>query len=360
MTFVSTQGQALEQVERLRILQNQLADFQNQLATGKKTQTFKGLGTDIIASKRSRADFASLDNFINNIDIADRRMKMMEASTAEVQKQARAVLQAIELQTQQGEIEIESIQDLSGKVFDLVVNLLNEQDGDRYLFGGAETRTKPITDSGTMGTYLSTRINGWLNGTITNQEMIDSYRERDGNNLHDTLMGYSAPLAQGEAKKVFVRVDKNAEIDYTILANNEGLRDILAAVGTISKLTESIDEVTLDPNDDPLTTIVPPGATQQERNNNFFGILNDLASMLADSIDKIDTDRFNLSQNIGQIGELKKSYAIEKKTLADTIGNVEDADMNEVAVKLNALSVQLEASYRIAGFIRDLSLVNFL
>lgn len=360
MTFVSTQGQALEQVERLRLLQNQLADYQNQLATGKKTQTFKGLGTDIIASERSRADFTALDNFINNINIADRRMKMMESATAEVQKQARAVLQAIELQTQQGEIEIESIKDLSGKVFDLVVNLLNEQDGDRYLFGGAETRTQPITNNGTMGTYLSTRVNNWLNGAITNQEMIDSYRKRDGTNLNDTLMGYSAPLAQGEAKKVFVRVDKNAEIDYTILANSEGMRDILAAVGTINKLVGSIDEVTLDPDDDPLTTTVPPGATQQERSDNFYGVLNDLATMLADAIDTIDTDRFNLSQNIGQISELKKSYNIEKKALADTIGSVEDADMNEVAVKLNALSVQLEASYRIAGFVRDLTLVNFL
>ena len=77
MTSVSTLGQSIDTIERIKVTQLQLATLQQQIATGKKTQTFAGLGTDIIASKRARSNFTKLDNYINNIDVADRRLKMM-------------------------------------------------------------------------------------------------------------------------------------------------------------------------------------------------------------------------------------------------------------------------------------------
>ncbi|HEY8191906.1 MAG TPA: flagellin [Alphaproteobacteria bacterium] len=357
MTNISTLGQAFDQIERIKTMQTSLATLQYQIASGKKTNLFKGLGSDVIFSERSRANFTSLDKFMNNIDIANRRMKLMEKGLSEIQTQTRNVVGSLEVETQQGEFDMHVVGDLANNVYDYLLDLINVQDGDRYLYGGAETLTKPLTDAGAMDTYLSTQLNDWIAGNIDNQQLMDSFTDRT--QLNDTLVGYSAPLASGNAKDVFVRVDDHAEIEYTTLANSDGLRDILVAVSMIKKITSTMDEVTRE-TDDPVTLVTSPGATKQEQNDNFYTVYNKLAEMLTGALDKIDTQRFNLSQKQAQITQIQNGHKQEQATLLDTISNVEDADVNEIAVKLNAMQVQLEASFRVTASLQSLSLVNFM
>lgn len=358
MTDISTLGQALDQIQRIKGMQSSLATLQYQLASGKKTNLFKGLGTDVIFSERSRADFTKTDNYINNIDIASRRMKMMESALNEIQEQTRNVVSALQVQTQQGEIELESIGDLAGNVYDFLTNLVNSQDGERFLFGGAESLSKPLTDTGTMATYQTTQISAWLSTTISSQQLIDSFEQKA--QLPDTLVGYSPALASGSAKGIYVRTDDKAELDYTVLANDDGIRDILVGVSMVKTLVQSVDEVTLDPQDDPLTTTTAPGATMQEQNENFYTVLNKLTDMMVFALDRLDTLRFNLSQQQAQVAQIQENHKNDQATLLETIGNVEDADINDVAVKLNALQVQLEASFRVTASLQNLSLTTFL
>ena len=358
MTNISSLGQALDQIQRIKGMQSSLATLQYQLASGKKTNLFKGLGTDVIFSERSRADFTKVDNYINNINIADRRMKLMEKRLNEMKVQTRNVVSALQVQTQQGEIELESIGGLASNVYDFLVNLVNSQDGDRYLFGGAETRTQPLDDAGTLSTHLNTNFSNWLATTIDNQQMIDSVI--DTAQLPDTVVGYSAPLASGNAKSVYVRTDDMSELDYTILANDPGIRDILVAVSMVKTMTQNIDEVTLDPQDDPLTTITAPGATMQEQNENYYTVLNEVTDMMVRALDRLDTLHFNLSQKQAQIAQVQESHQNGQAILLETIADVEDVDMNDVAVKLNTLQVQLEASFRVTASLQGLSLVNFI
>jgi flagellar hook-associated protein 3 FlgL len=357
MTFVSTLGQSLDQVERLKMMQLQLSTLQSQLATGKKTQLFKGLGNSVVASERARADLRKLDGYSNNITIADRRLKMMVSAVDQIRQQAGDIANAIQLQTQEGEIELESVTDLASKVKEFMMTLMNERDGDRFLFGGAETLSQPLNDTGTMDTYLQAQISDWLSAGIDTDELIDSYRDRG--QLTDTLMGYSVPLSAGSAKNVFVRVDDNVEVDYTVFANNKGFRDIIVVAGMLENMGKLMDEVSLDP-DDPVGTVTAPGATRDEQNENFFAMFNDLARMLNGALDGLETVEANLSQAQARIHDIGENHKVEKNVLLNTIGDIEDADMNEVAVKLNALQIQLEASYRVTASVAGLSLVNFL
>ena len=200
MTFVSTLGQSLDQIERLKQTQLTLATLQQQISTGKKTNLFKGLGTDVIASERARANASQLETYSNNITTADRRIKMMLQSMEQIKTQAESVVNAIQIQTQKGEFEMEAVSDLANKAATFVRDLMNTQDGDRFLFAGAESRTQPITDNGTMDTYMQTQLNEWVLGNIDTDELIDSYR--DPSALNDTLVGYSATLSSGSASYV--------------------------------------------------------------------------------------------------------------------------------------------------------------
>lgn len=364
MTSISTLGQALDQVERLKLTQLQLSTLQTQVATGKKTQVFSGLDTDVIASKRARANFAKLGNYVNNIDIAQRRIKMMVSALNTIKTQAASVLNAIEIQTQQGEYEIEAVSNLARNTATFLRDLINTKDGDRYLFGGAETREPPLANIGTMETYLLTQLDNWINsppppGDFSTDNLIASYNNRAA--LTDTIIGYAAPLSNGTAKNAFVRVEEKTEINYTVFANHQGIRDIITGVNMLAQIDKVVDEITLDPDDQPPPgTVLPPGANNQERNDNFYKFFNDLASMMNRALDSIDSELYTLSQSQAQITKIREGHKIDQNILSNTIAEVEDVDINEVAVKLNALQIQLEASFRVTATVSRLSLVNFL
>lgn len=362
MAFVSTLGSALDQVERLKTLQSQLTTLQSQLTTGKKADVFKGLGTDVIASAKSRAGFNALDNYLSNITIAGRRIKMTMSAVGEIRTQAEGLLGSMELQTQQGEYEMSTLGSYADNLSEFINNLINAKDGDRYLLSGANTLVKPLSDTGGLDTYTTKQINDWVNGTITTDQLMDSYKDKT--QLTDTVLGYSPEMASGQSKNVTVRVDDNAEIDYTVKANEDPFRNVLIAISMMKNIDKVLDEVTLDLDDTlppgPGSPVVPPGASNEERNDNFYKVFNDIAAMLNKALDQLDTQNFKLSQAHAQITQIGENHKIEKNSLASVVDRVENVDINEVALRLNMLTVQLEASYRVTSTVSQMNLAKFL
>ena len=316
-----------------------------------------------MASERARANFQELDTYLNNMTIADRRIKLMVTSIEEITTHSENVADAIQIQTQQGDMDIKSVGDLARKSRDFIINLINEMDGDRYLFGGADTQTKPVTDTGLQGSYMQFHIDQWINSTAgyDTDDLIASYRDRTA--LNDSINGYSASLAAGTVTDVHVRVGKNDEMDYTLLASHEGFRDIITALGMLDNLSQTLDSVTAadaDPSDGVIDPVGAPGATRQEKNENFYKVFNDIAVMITGGLDKLQTETFKLSQVQAKMAQITDDYKLEKNTLSSTIADVEDVDVNEVAVKLNTLELQLEASYRVTATVSQLSLAYFL
>jgi flagellar hook-associated protein 3 FlgL len=357
MTNISTLGQSLDNISRLKTMQASLANLQYQLNSGKKTNLFAGLGTNVIASERARANFNEIDTYLNNMTIADRRIKMQVTAIDGVLKQAGDVVNAIQIQTQEGEFEMESVGDLANKARDYIISMINERDGDRYLFAGADTQTKPINDTGLQTTYMQSQINEWINGNINTDQLIASYTDKT--QMTDTINGYSASLSSGNARSVSVRVEENTELNYTTLANNDGFRDIITALGMLDNLTRTLDQVSLD-STDPAGTITAPGATKQEQAENFYKVFNDLAVVINRGMDKLETETFKLSQTSAKMSQISDGYALEKNTLSGIIADVEDADPNEVAVKLNTMLTQLQASYSVTASVSKLSLAYLL
>ncbi len=360
MTNISTIAQSLNQIERFKTMQADLATLQYQLSSGKKARLFSELGGDVTKSERARANFQSLETYINNIDVAARRSKMMTNAIQETQAQAENILNALVVQTQEGEIELASINKLAGDIQNYLITLYNQNDGDRYLFGGAETQDLPLNDTGALDTYLQTNISNWVNTgpmTVTSDQLISSYR--DTTQLNDTIVGYSAKLSSGSTRGVYVRVDERAEMEYTVRANEANFRDVLVSVSMIKNLTGGIDEVTLE-STDATGTVTAPGADRSEQSDNFYAVFNDLAEMLTTAIDGLDQSHYDLSQMQARMSQIRDNHEQDKNVQASIISDVEDADMNDTAVKLNLLQVQMEAAYRVTASISDLTLVNFI
>lgn len=363
MTGISTLGQSLLQVDRLTSVQEQLSLLQQQLTTGKKASLFQDLENDVLTSQRARADFSELDTYLNNMQHATRRMNLMNVSMDQIRKQSQNLQNAFTQQTQEGEIEIRDIANLSRNMRDLVVDLVNAQDGSgRYLFAGSDTNNQPITMTGSLDAFMANDINDWFEGNIDTDALLA--RSNDSDILTDTVMGYSLNLSSGTTRDVTVRVDDSSEINYTVLANNEAFRDILNVTTMISQLEEAIVRRAEEDGDPETTALNPgafaPGADAEEQNDNFYELYNSLRNKLSTLIDNLDNEQFTVAQAQVQMNAVKESHQLQQNVLLDQISNVEDADMNQVALQLNALQTQLEASYRVTASIRQLSLVNFI
>jgi flagellin-like hook-associated protein FlgL len=155
-----------------------------------------------------------------------------------------------------------------------------------------------------------------------------------------------------------------SEIEYTALANEKPFRDVLVALSYFKNenLPPVADQVEIDPGTGlpVILTQGAPGADMDEMKENFYAVFNDLTKTVNRALDDIDQVRFRLENARARITELKQSHQEQKSLLLGTISNVEDVDINEVALKLNMLQIQLDASYRVTARVSQLSLVNFI
>ncbi|MAI61239.1 MAG: hypothetical protein CBB87_01970 [Micavibrio sp. TMED27] len=403
MAGISTYGQSLTQI---RLLNNQNENFTrlaNQLTTGLKTDRFSGLGLDAMASQRSRADVKAIDTYINNIDNAERRLDAMLTSIREFKEQAENLSSAMLLLSQEGvhqkgdkiiyddpltpaietteigmssgEIatELETITDLADNLYPLLVDFLNIRDGDRYLLSGTDTNTAPISNNGTLDAAVSSLIQDWKDETLpaaqnlNNTELISALRSRtsadDPNAITDTIVGYSATLSAGNINDVYIRVTDTTEIKYTAAANEQAFRDVMVVTAFLSNSNLTpIADAYAEPYTagDPTIADGAPGATLEEQKQNFFAVFNDMAQMLNTALDDIDTVEYQLESARVRMHTTRESLVEQKNALLNTVSEVEQVDTNEIAVRINAMQVQIEASYRVTALTNELNLTRFI
>jgi flagellar hook-associated protein 3 FlgL len=403
MVSVSTYGNMLEQMDRLKNMQGNFSLLSYQLSTQKKTDKFSGLGSDVLVSKRARASVKSLDVYQNNIKLADNRIQQSLTSLNEFKKQAQNLkaffisfsmesphqdgdfirqddpgtpleteITPIGLSSGNMDTDFKTMVNFAENMYGFLVDLVNRQDGDRYLFAGADNTTKPFDDNGLLQTQMNTAITNWKNegspGNISTAQFIADLTDRNasaGNPdaFTDTIVGYSSSLASGNAGKVNARINDVTEVDYTSLANSQGIRDIMVAVSFLkSENLGPIADVYAEPytfGDAPVEEGAP-GATLEEQLENFNAVFQQVSSMITKGIKEIEQEIVHLETSRIRLNEAAKVNAEQINVATSIIGDVEDVDINEVAVKITALQTSIEASYRVTAMMQQMSLVNFI
>lgn len=374
MTNISTLGQYLDQIARLKTQQSNFGDLTVQISSGLKTQKLSGLGDDILKTTRARTGVGELTVYSDNITNADRRLKLTDTALREIKKQTENVAGSLQTALQEGDYpDLESIKKLASSVYDFINSLINQKDGDRYLFGGADTAAPPISNNGlyssALGQFIpdssdltnpplvsSGIIGDWGDGTITTEEFIAAY-----SGTSDTVLGFSNALTTGTAGKTTVRVDDNSEFDYTTLANKTPLRDIILALGVLKDLPP-VEYAPGALNNPTATTIAADTAPfpPKEKQESFYKVINDLTNKINNALDDIDQEEFKLAQVRAQISIVKDSHSEQIAAYKDIIGTVENADITEASALITQLQVQLQASFQVTALISQLTLANYL
>jgi flagellar hook-associated protein 3 FlgL len=353
MANISTLGQQIDNNSRLRTIQLQLNELQIQLASGKKTNLFEGLGAESISSQRTRADLSHIEIYQTNIIQGTARSKQMSQGVSEFIEQTRNVLDSMVAQLQKGDIEIATIKQFASDGLKYLRELVNTKDGDRYLFSGSDAFTAPIDDTGAHGTYMQDLFEKWKDGTITTDQLLSSYKSTP-----ETTIGYSPALSSGQARNVYVRADVNTDVDFTVFANSSGFKDILNSLALVDKI--DVDKISLEPGDNPLSTETAPGTTPAEQRENFFKMYEDVIKTMRGGIKKLELENQKLQKVEVTLKNISDNHTEDKSTLQTALGRVEDVDITEVAVKINSLQIQLTAAYQVTATLGTLSLTRFI
>lgn len=373
MTGISNLGQALDQISRLKSQQVTLDTFSTQIATGKKTQQFSGLGGDVIRSQRARANLNSIDQYTTNIINAHRRIDLMNSSVQQISAQANTLTGPL-TSVQGGDLpDFDTVQQLAGDVLDFIIDLANTKDGERYLFAGSDSSVKPINDTGQYDSYLggfvpnadditnpaittSGFIGEWGDGTITTDEFIESY-----SNVNENILGYSESLVSGSTGDVRVRVDENSDFDYTVLANNDAIKELVIAIGVLKNLPppQNAPGALNDPTAINAGQDIPPFPSA-EKQENFFKVMNDVQQKIVQAVDKLERDEYRLELVRAQTEIIREQYTYETNSLQNIVADVEDIDLTETIARLQQAQTGLEASFSVTALLSDLTLVNFL
>lgn len=398
MVSISTLGRTLEQIENIKSQQSSFATLNTQLVTGKKSQTFSGLGTDDITSLRARSEISLLQSYSDSISRSDVKIQTMVRKIDEFEQQAANFADALldfprQSSLQKGNIvtyddpatldvdegtevgydsadpigELKNIQDFAGKMYDVLADLLNFQDGDDYAFAGASSTVQPFTDNGSLDTAVSNLLVDWKDGNIGTEALIADFSDGTSQNgnanaINDNLIGYSSELTSGTTEGVFVRADSNTQIEYTALANEDGFRDIMVALSVVKNGDfVPIHDAYIN-NEYPAAPDVQgaPGGNIQQQKESFYALFDGLTKMVVDSIDDLQSVKTRLEQSRVQMDSINKSHVEDINLLISTVSSVEDVDINEVALSLTTLQTSLEASYSVTALVRDLSLTRFL
>jgi flagellin-like hook-associated protein FlgL len=126
-------------------LRAQLDDLQRQLSSGKKSESFGGLGFGRRISLDFRSRLAMIEGFQNNIQSANVRLSLMNQSLESIAKLARdGKSTALQSDFTPGTDGLTIGQRLAQESLKEMIDVLNSDVAGRYIFAGRATDTKPV------------------------------------------------------------------------------------------------------------------------------------------------------------------------------------------------------------------------
>ncbi len=335
MGGVSTLANLTAQLTRFETLNSQFADLQRSLASNKKTTTFQGLGGDgALSTLRYRTTLQANEQYTKNLGIAQTRMKTMSGALDMIQGQVRILDKGLSQQPVEGTTDLSSIRTYATKLLEIMPGNINEEINGRYVFAGADFTTQPYEGNAKLAQLVDQDFANWKDGTITTTEFlarIEGYTNDE--------IGFSAEVIN--AGRVTTRATDTLELDYTVKANNESFKKVLVSAEILSRL------------DFPAETDAP-GELE------FHRVLKAMSSKLTEGSKALEKDNVSIQAAMVSVDEVQKQHKFDANALKDLISDIEDTDTTEVAVKLQNIQLQLQASYQVTAALAGLNLVNYL
>lgn len=317
MTRISTLSQNQFILRNTQVVQERIQEMRNQVSTGTKADQFTDLGSQSLSLSTAFSRMARAEQFQQNNIQTKTKLDLREAAVREIAEIAKN-LKAEFLQAE-GLEDARQLQVHAQNEIERVVSILNSRDQNgNYLFAGTRTNLVPVTMTA-AGAPPPAFTFGFNNDQIIEQ----------------------------------ARIEESVVIDIGVLAGANATTPATAFEGLVETLnylaagrypppiagTPALPE----PGVAPVAGAAPQVVTKIDAS---LAAINQLNADLGIKQKLVDEINVNLQEEI----DLSKEF----------IGELNDADLADLLTRISQDEITLEASYRVTGALRDLSLVNFI
>jgi flagellar hook-associated protein 3 FlgL len=294
----------------LQQLQGQSQNLQAQISTGLKSQTYSGLGSSAGQLVNLQGQVAQGNSYIATIGSVQQRMQEMSTVLSSLQN----LTQDFSANLPQGAYATTptGIQAQAQQFLQEIGDLLNTNDGTRYLFSGSLTSTLPFDASGLPNPgNLTSSVNG------------------------APPAGYYA----GNDTVAQARVDNNLVVNYGVTGDNPAFENIIRAANFLANL--------------------PPGSPSATNSTDVANI-NAASNLLTQGIAGLEQIQGTMAGQTAELNTAQTNHQNFINLTQTTIGTIESADSATAITQLNQVETTLQASYSTIASLSQLSLVNYL
>lgn len=281
--------------------QQSLATSQLQLATEKKVNDYAGLGLDAVRTLSAKSMLAQQETYQSNIGRVSTTLSLYQANLEAIDDSISDMRD--ELFSAVGTGNSPGLQDIIEGAFADLRNALNAREAGTPLFGGSQTGGKP---------FLPAKL--------------------------DDVAGIDPAAAfADDTVRLSTRAGDGLDVEYGI-----GASDIA------QKLIPAFQA---------LQAAGPFGQTLTEDQSKA---IEDAMGLLDTGLSQVRSVNAANGRKQAQVETLGTRAGDRVKLLSGVIGDVEDADLGQVAIDISQKQTILQASYSVFSQLNAMSLVNFL
>ena len=222
-------------------------------------------------------------------------------------------------------------------LLDQIGSALTVKDGNRYLFSGANYTDAPI--SGQLSSIPTQYAAGSTPGDAGYDDPL-SVATDAGSNPQPAYLNTAAASQDNfyDTDGISLYVDDNEKMSYGISATDPGIQQVIDA---IVRFRDATADIGTDPN-------------------NYQTRVDDALKQLRTAITSLQTTASENGYAQQRLTEVQTRHANSTDLLKKRIAGIQEVDVAEVSVNINALQTSLEATYAVLSDSFSLSLVNYL
>jgi len=344
---------------------------QTQIATGKRVFKPSDDPASISRSINIRALLADTEQFKRNIEDG---LGWLEHSEAAVDDMSDIVteLKEIAIKGASDTIDAQERTALGEQVEMLIQRLAdsaNTRYGQRYVFAGSYTLTKPYSKSPEVsGEAFAVGTTGWTE--LANPKLVSASVVVRGplGEVRTEGVDYEVDYALGRIRRLAgggMVAGASYSVDYSAETTARVVLNVPDTAGEVNReVAQGVRQPVNVGGEEILSSSVDAFSLLVRVKNALFR--ND-GGTVNQALDDIDAALDQVSAGLGKIGATSKSIDLasarlesEAVNLKGLISSLEDANLAEVAVKLQGEQYAYEAALAAASNILNTSLINFL
>lgn len=346
-TFISTSSISAATRLSLMKVQQQLAEAQQEVTSGRFTDVGRTLGFKTGQSISLRQEHTRLTTIIQTNTTVSSRLEASQEALKSLVSNAQSFLDQV-LASRNDESSAGVIKEVAKSSLETFSDVMNTSFGGAFLFSGVNTDVKPVTD------YYSNPASASSTGVANAFLLAFGIPQSD-----PTAQNITAAAMQTFLDTPFSDLfDDPSWITDWSSASNQNVRNRIS--------TNELIETSVNANDPAFRklakayTMVADLGVESLSRNTFETVINQAMTDAAEAIQEISQLQSGLGVAQQRVTDASDRMTVQMDIMAKHVTLLEGVDPNEAATKVTELLNQVETSYALTARIMGLSILNYL